>query len=532
MADKNIFAKKALAEIPRILGLMDRNKLSPTYGCFDRNFWHYKTVDFPTGMAQLGVLPLALVYSYNYPDNPYYKKERIKELAVAGISYLEKSSHKDGTTDEFYPYERALGATSFSLIACTEAYMLLGLDNKKFVRFFKKRADWMIKNTEPNVIANHQLSVAVPLVNVYLITKEEKYLKAAKEKIKNAMKWWNDEGWFYEYEGCDPGYSTFAIDFLAKYYKKTKDKDVLPTLKKSIEFCSYFIAPDGSYGGEYGSRNTSHFRPDGFEIMGEESLLGLGIVDKYLEGIEKGKNEFMNDEKYMFYDVINYLQAYIDFNEQRPGFVKREKDFEKYFEKAKIYVTKKGKYYVIISLAKGGVIKIFRDEKLVYKDNGFIAKTSDDNVIVSQLISNHQVEVSDSDIIVKGKFDIVKFKRPSVFSMMVFRVLLLSFAWNWKIGSLVKHLLVKILITGKKKAPFFFERIFKVGESGVEIVSTIKLLSNKKIKELYLGTDHAVIMVPTSNYFQEGVLFPWINLNDKLQKLNSEKMLRFRQTIK
>jgi len=532
MANKKILIEKALGEIPRLLGLVDRNPLSTTYGCFDRNFWHHNTVDFSTGMAQIGVLPLAMIYKYDFPNNPYYKKERIKDIAIAGISYLEKCSHKDGSTDEFYPYERALGATAFSLITCTEAYTILGLNNKKFVKFFKKRADWMIKNTEPSVIANHQIGAAVALVNVYLITKEEKYLKGAKEKIRNAMNWWQDEGWFWEYEGCDPGYATFTIDFLAKYYKKTQDKKVLPILKKSIEFCSYFIAQDGSYAGEYGSRNTGHFLPDGFEIMGKEVPLGLSIVDKYLEGLEKGKNEFMNDEKYFFYDLINYLQAYIDFNEKRPGPIKRNKDFEKYFEKAKLYVTKNGIYYVIISLAKGGVIKVFKGNKLLYKDNGFIGKTDSNKVVVTQLISNHRAELKEGEAIVKGRFDRIKFKRPSPFSMIVFRILLLSFAWNWKIGSFVKDMLVKVLITGKKKEPIIFERRFRITLSGVEILSIIKILSNEKFKELYLGTDHAVIRVPTSNYFQESVLLPWISLNDKVPELNSKKILSFKQTIK
>ena len=272
--------------------------------------------------------------------------------------------------------------------------------------------------------------------------------------------------------------------------------------------------------------------PDGFEIVGKEVPLGLSIVDKYLEGLENGKNEFMNEDKYFFYDLINYLQAYIDFNEKRPGPIKREKDFEKYFKKAKIYVAKKGQYYAVISLAKGGVIKVFKGNKLVYKDNGFRGRTVGNEVIVTQLISKHKEEIKNGEIIVRGKFDKIKFKRPSVFSMIIFRVLLLSFAWNLKISSLAKDMLVKILITSKKKEPFSFERRFKVSESGVEIKSIVRLLGPKKLKELYLGTDHAVIRVPTSNYFQESNLLPWINLNNKVQELNSKKILAFKQTIR
>jgi hypothetical protein len=532
MSNKEILLEKSLEQIPRLIGLIDRNRFSPTYGCFDRNFWHYKTVDFPTGMAQLGVLPLAYVYSYNFPNNPYYKKERIKELTIAGISYLEKCSHKDGTTDEFYPFERALGATSFSLIACTEAYMVLGLDNSHFVDFFKKRANWMLKNTEPGVIANHQISVALALANLYLITKDKKYLIESKKRIKESLKWFNDEGWFLEYEGCDPGYSTFTIDFLAKYYKKTKDKNVLPILKKLIEFSSYFIAPDGSYGGEYGSRNTSHFYPDGFEIMGNEIPIGLSIVDKYLEGLENRKNEFMNDEKYFFYNLINYLQTYINYREKRVGKLERVDNTNKYFKESKIFVGKKGEYYVIISLAKGGVIKVFKGDKLIYNDSGFIAKTDKGDIITTQIISGNKINVKGENLNVSGMFNKINFKRPTPFTMMIFRALLLCFAWNWKIGSFVKHILTKILITGKKKQPILFERNFVFSEDGIKITSKIKLRRKKKIEQLYIGTDLTLIQVPTSNYFQESVLFKWIDFKNMINKLNKEKTIIIEQNIK
>ena len=89
--------------------LVDRNPYSPTYGSFDRSYWHYRTMDFPCGMYQEFVLPLALVYAYDFPDNPYYRKERVKELALAGIDFARRSSHRDGSCDDYFPYERALG---------------------------------------------------------------------------------------------------------------------------------------------------------------------------------------------------------------------------------------------------------------------------------------------------------------------------------------------------------------------------------------------------------------------------------------
>ena len=65
------YVELALPYIPRLLHLVDQNPYSQTYGCMDRAFWHYRTMDFPCGMSQEMVLPLALVYANEYPGNHY-----------------------------------------------------------------------------------------------------------------------------------------------------------------------------------------------------------------------------------------------------------------------------------------------------------------------------------------------------------------------------------------------------------------------------------------------------------------------------
>ena len=93
MSNRDLFAHEALAQIPKILTLGDRNPHSPTYGCFDRTFWQYKVIDFPAGMSQEFVYPLALAYHCNLTGNIFYRQPVIKEWVEAGILYAAKSSH-------------------------------------------------------------------------------------------------------------------------------------------------------------------------------------------------------------------------------------------------------------------------------------------------------------------------------------------------------------------------------------------------------------------------------------------------------
>ena len=73
----NPYLKFILQQTPRILSQIDRDPNSPTYGCCDRNFWHYKIRDFPSAILQQSGYGLALLYQYNFPGNIYYKKEEI-----------------------------------------------------------------------------------------------------------------------------------------------------------------------------------------------------------------------------------------------------------------------------------------------------------------------------------------------------------------------------------------------------------------------------------------------------------------------
>src|SRR6187455_1045968 len=67
----------ALAVIPRILASVDRNSFGPTYGCCDRQFWHYRTAAFPSEMYQEAALPLALAYTRRLPGNRWYGEVRL-----------------------------------------------------------------------------------------------------------------------------------------------------------------------------------------------------------------------------------------------------------------------------------------------------------------------------------------------------------------------------------------------------------------------------------------------------------------------
>ncbi|HEY3233413.1 MAG TPA: hypothetical protein VGJ84_01775, partial [Polyangiaceae bacterium] len=366
------YSFEAIRALPRILLMVDKNSFSQSYGCFDREYWHYRTVDFPCGMSQEFCLPLALATTTAFPHNPYYRSPRLRELVVAAVEFAKKSAHPDGSCDDYFPFERALGALVFSTYAMTESYRLLGLERPELLNFFRRRGDWLIAHNESGRLANHQALAALALFNIHELCGDEKYRRASNDYRDIALSWQDSEGWFQEYEGADPGYHSCTMDFLAKLQRKSEDRALLEPLRRATEFASYFMHPDGSYAGEYGSRNTYHFYPHGFELLAPQSKTAVRIAQTYLERSLPERRRYFNDDNRMCaHYVYDWMQSWLDYHPARLGTLEDHRaSFSRWFPRAKIFVKKTDRYYAVLSLAKGGVIKVFDRDGAFYSDTG------------------------------------------------------------------------------------------------------------------------------------------------------------------
>jgi len=316
---RNLYLTAALGEVPRLLGAIDRNPFRPTYGCLDRQYWHYRTSSFPSGMYQEGVLPLALVYATDLPGNRWQGAPRVRELAIAALRFTARSSHSDGSCDDYYPFERALGAAVFSLQAAAEAYRVLQLHDPELLRWFRRRADWLIRHDESGRLANHQALAVLGLLRVGQITGQPEYRDAAWARLERLLEWQCDEGWFEEYGGADPGYQTLTIDCLAKVRKLSENAALDGPLRRAVAFARLFLHPDGSYGGEYGSRGTYHFYPHGMELLAPENPEAADLADGFLRGLAAGKQAAFSDDRMFAHRLGNLIEAYVDWSPTCPA---------------------------------------------------------------------------------------------------------------------------------------------------------------------------------------------------------------------
>ncbi|GBF80467.1 hypothetical protein [Aphanothece sacrum] len=527
--NKDLFATEAIAQIPKLLTLLDRNPHSPTYGCFDRNFWQYKIIDFPSGMSQEFVYPLALAYQTNIPNNPFYEQPIIKNWVEAGILYAAESAHSDSSCDDYFPFERAGGAAAFSLLAFLESYQLLNLDNQVIIDFCIKRADWLAHHQESGRLTNHQALIVLCLELLSKLIKTDRWNEQKKRRLEQVLSWQNTEGWFQEYEGCDPGYHTLTISCLARIYEfnpeNTRLKDAIA---KAVILASQFVHPDGSYGGEYTSRNTYNFFPHGFELVGKWLPEALTINDQFLKGLEKGLAPCYADDHIIGHHTWNYLLAWRDFVPERPE-IKPRLTGRFRLEEGGIIIDRREDTELYLALNKGGVFKLFREGKLICSDTQFSLQIQEKNKIknaVAHLVSKrYKIEIEDDKISIQGALGWAKQKQMTTLNLIILRVVMYSFGRFFP--NLIRKLLQKILITGKKNAPFQFYRELLWEDGKWKVIDKISATSGNwdDIRSAGIGCDQTSIYVVMSRTFQRGQLQPWLDLTEQIKQLNINESL-------
>lgn len=521
-----IYANLILQAFPRLFSLIDQEETSFSYGSFDRNFWHYKFItDYPCARYQEACLFLALIYKYNFKGNIYYKSKKILSLLEGALLFWCKIQNKDGSFNEAYPEEHSFVATSFTLYAVSEVYLELkeeisSLVKDKLMKAFKSTGEWISK-TEDLLVANHTAGAVTALYNLYLITENNFFKTTCLNHLKILISMQDKEGWFLEYKGADPGYLSLTISYLAKYYKKSKDKEVLAVLERSINFLSYFFHPDGSFGGDYGSRNTRFFYPLGLEILKDEIPKARDILSFFYLSLKERKflNPINLDDRYFCFDMVNYLESALESKEELIGKFEILEDY-KNFENAGILIINNHNYYAVLNYKKGGVLKIFSKEgELIFSESGYLGKYKNISFSSQFPLANYEINLTEMKINIKTSMFKLKRIYPLVKFLIPFRL------FNYTLGKFKVNFFNKIL---KEKLFLKFnllpitlkrEFVFKAEELIIkdEISTKCKLKFLKKVKNLTL--QHT----SSANYFLNleeddfENLAPKINLKSKIE---------------
>jgi len=469
LISKDVYLMPVLNNVPRLLGLLNRNISSTSYGSFDREYWHYNTVDFSCARKQEAVLTLTMLYVIKHEKNRYYQSPEIFDYVRAALLFWTSIQNRNGSFNEWYPNENSFVVTSFTTYAVSESLLLIkdelpGNEYQRVIKALMKAGDWLISRHEARVM-NQQTGAAIALLNLYMLTDETKYLDSSRDKISLLNERQSDEGWFLEYGGPDIGYLSLAIDYLCKYYSKTKDDTVKKIIDHALGFIKYFIQPNLIAGGEYTSRNTEYLIPHGFEMysgINEDALFIAAVVRKSLLATDSFPNVF--DDRYLTYVGYTWLQAYLDtnlnLNESVDTIISDhfETPFRKHFKESGLLIINDKYKHLVVNLKKGGSFRLFdKNSGGAYSDSGILVH-SENKWFTSGWLGDFQGNVQDDSIMVSGNMWKVPDKRLTPLSNILFRLFQMTLGRSSFISLWIKERLRDLLITKTKPSRMRYNR--------------------------------------------------------------------------
>jgi hypothetical protein len=298
--------KIVLDQVPRLLGLVDRDKHSRTFGCCERYYWHYKLHDFPNCRFQeIGEI-LALLYTNDFKGNRYFNNEKVSAWALGAAEFWIEWQRPDGSFDEAYPNEHSFCGTAFSTLSAIRVWKLLGA---KHPDRLAKTGKWLSKKkNEKANIANQMAAAAFALQELSLLTGEGDFKLAANKKIDRIIESQHESGYFPEYDGGDTGYQSVTLSLLMRYLELDPRYDLKEAVIRGFKWIEPRIDETGNWSAAGNSRGTRFLFPNGFALK----------KNPVLEQIENGLAEGVllhpgwMDDRYAIGLTLDYLLAWLE----------------------------------------------------------------------------------------------------------------------------------------------------------------------------------------------------------------------------
>jgi hypothetical protein len=118
----------------------------------------------------------------------------------------------------------------------------------------------------------------------------------------------------------------------------------------------------------------------------------------------------------------------------------------------------------------------------------------------------------------------------STFNLVVLR--LLMFTVGRFFPDLIRKLLQKMLITGKKAAPFRFERVLTWGDGKLLVKDELSARKGwGSARAVGIGSAQTSIYVVMSRTFQASQLQPWLDLTEQMHHLKDDEPLQLERSL-
>ena len=506
----------------RLLTLADRDPMSPTYGCFDRDYWHYKTLrDFPSATYQAALLPLALLYRTPFPGNELAGEERILHLVLGAARYWSRLQ-RNGCVDEWYPGERSQVTTACTLYAVAEAVRVLSAPGPRAVHpetfsdilpALSRAADWLARHPD-DWVANHRAAAVAALETVHVLTGAARYRDAARAELAALLARQDPEGWFPEYGSADPGYLGVTCSWLARYHAISQDQRAREALDRGLAFLSHFLGPGGAFAGPIGVRDASYLPVLGPLWTPYDCPSARPLAARCVEALRKGQvlsAESADDRYLAFFFGPDLVQAVLAGEDPGPAAVPAP--HARHLPRAGLLSLRSDALHLMIGLSKGGTLlagAVATDRPILY-DAGWQALDAEGEVWTSAWPGSSQVFAltldlaGESSVEIDGPFHRMDYTRPLERMLLPFRTFTTLFADSELVMGPFTRWAKGPRLLRSPKSDLKLRRIVRM--SGREITITDRLSGNTRtLTRLRWGGPLNARYAPTARMWNPGEL--------------------------
>lgn len=297
-----ILFRAGRSQAERILGLGDRDRDSRTYGCYDRMYWHYAMIDFPSAWFQGACRYLSLLYQVDHPDNPFFQSDHVRRWALAAADFFARMTHRSGAADEAYPGEHSFCATAFCAGDALYTYRVLQAEPPRLEHTVE-----FLGRAPQSPAANQEAARCYALAEARLAGYDAQgWLDSALERLLCS---YQAHGFFPEYGGYDLGYTSITCGLLENLLAALPGLPQAKTVEEIIGRCLDRADQETDAMGRYDwsvmNRRTQFIYPLSAVKRGHP------LADKVLQGIRSGVmvQPGWLDDRYVIKLATDYLEA-------------------------------------------------------------------------------------------------------------------------------------------------------------------------------------------------------------------------------
>ena len=507
---KDLFAQISFVSsaIERILWQIDHDPLSPTFGCAHLDYWRDKTSDVADMRRQEVVLPIALLYHFDYPGSTWKGNEKLKHAVNALLAFWSRNQYSDGSMDEWYKGERAYAAAAFSSHAVARTLEIAGDDLPRELFTvtkdkLEKTAYWLTRRNDL-FKTNHQAVGIAALAWSGKILQDDTLTENAYEKLESIIDAQTKEGWFPEVGHMDVGYTFLTVEFVTMVMELWSNWEGITVFQRAFDFACEWIHPDLTIGDEYGVCHNPYLSRIAVILMSKYSGRASYIQQRLArESLGfKGFTSVLADDLRLFRWAYQPLLAY-DYARKTTDIKSAEAEIIPlvnskseiciYEEAALVRFSKNG-CTGIIAAASGGLIRLFGTGSVQgLSDFGYAIDCKDG--YATNYTYNRKLEIENINGSIAVTCPILKVKKfmPSFWSRVALHLACTtSFGSRWtrkcidiirrKEGTAINQSSSNL---SAAKTPWSLRREIKFQQDHLIVVDNINLKGMINLKELF-----------------------------------------------